>query len=389
VDYHPLDPRVMRDPYPYYAELRANAPVYQVPSSGLRVVSRYRDVLFALRHPELFSSAPMAGGGGVVRSGSLASNETLIASDPPLHTGLRRRVDAVLTPRRIRDLESLVARTAEELAAGLAERRECDFVADLAAPLPGEIMAELLGIEPVMRAEFRRWSRALVRQATGRVAAAERAAVDAAVTAMVTHLRTSIEARVARPGDDLLSGLLRGDDPLSPDQVLNVGTLLVVAGNETSTNLIGNAMLALLAQPLEIERARRDEGLADLVEETLRHDSPVQGVLRRAAADVELGDVTIPRGAAVLLLVGSANRDERVFPDGERFRCRGDSHKHLAFGAGTHFCLGAFLARMEARHALRASWARCNFRPTEREIARVDSFLLRGPSALPLTCDPA
>jgi cytochrome P450 len=383
--YDPFSAEVKRDPYPFYAELRRDAPVYEIASRGMWAVSRHADVGFALKRPDIFSSSVNSDRAGIPAS------ETLLGADPPSHTWLRKRVESAFTPRRIRALDGRLRELARKLTAAFAANGTCDVVASLAAPLPVVIIAELMGIDPARRDDFRRWSDAVIARGTGRPSAIERAVLDACVAEFRAHLGDVLEARRRTPGDDLLSALVR-DEPgapgLTPAQALNFAVLLLLGGSETTTNLIGNALRALFAEPSALIQVRTDRALVPaLVEEALRHDAPVQGVLRRTTADVELAGVRIPVGAIVLLLLGSANRDERVFSAPERFRLDREGTRHLALGAGPHYCLGATLARIEAEAALDAVLSLPNLRAARADAPLVDSFVLRGPRVLEIDFD--
>jgi len=378
--YDPFDPDVKRDPYRHYAALRRDPPVHLVAARGMWAVSRHADVGFALKHPELFSSSVNAD------RAEIPASETLLGSDPPAHTSLRRRVERSFTPRRLRALAARLRALARELTATFAARGACDAVADLAAPLPVVIVAELMGIDPGRHDDFKRWADAVIARGTGRPGAGDRAALDARVAAFKAFLGDAIEARRRSPRDDLLGALVRDEDGvagLSPAQALNFAVLLLLGGAETTTNLVGNALRALFADEALLARVRAERALIPaLVEETLRHDPPVQSVLRRATGDVELAGTRIPAGAVVLLLLGSANRDDGVFADAHRFRLDRETTKHLAFGAGPHYCIGATLARMEAEAALDALLSLPDLRLARPEVELVDSFVLRGPRAL-------
>jgi cytochrome P450 len=391
--YDPFSPEVQRDPYPHYAELRREAPVYAIAGRGMWAVSRHPDVGFALKRHDLFSSSIKAD-----RSNhdGLPADEALLSADPPAHTGLRKRVERSFTPRRVRALEGRMRALADELAAAFPARGPVDVVAALAAPLPVIVIAELLGVDPSAHDQFKHWADAVIARGTGRAVAPERrAALDATVAELKAFLGDAIEARRRAPGEDLLSALVRADQGeeagtgLSPQQALNFAVLLLLGGSETTTNLIGNVLRALFAlelvDPGTLDRLRADGALVDAaLEETLRYDAPVQAILRRTTQDVLLAGQAIPAGATVMLLLGAANRDSRVFEDADRFRLDRRDVKHLAFGVGPHYCLGATLARLEARAALDALLARRALRPVDAPSAveLVDSFVLRGPRAL-------
>jgi cytochrome P450 len=251
-------------------------------------------------------------------------------------------------------------------------------------------IAELMGIDPDRHGDFKRWADAVIARGTGRPLPADLGELDATVAELKAFLRDAIESRRRSPGHDLISALVRDDggDSLSPAQVLNFSVLLLLGGSETTTNLIGNALRALFAYPRELARVRADRGLVvAVVEETLRYDAPVQSVMRRTTRDVDLGGQPLPAGAIALLLLGSANRDEQVFREADRFWVDRKETRSLAFGSGPHHCLGAALARMEARAALEALLALPDLRLAEEDVTLVDSFVLRGPRALHVTLD--
>jgi cytochrome P450 len=385
MSYDPFSPEVKRDPYPFYADLRRDSPVFQVAARGMWAVSRHADVGFALKRPDLFSSSVNSD------RADIPASETLLGADPPAHTGLRKRVERSFTPRRIRALTDRMHDLARELTAAFTPRGACDIVASLAAPLPVVIIAELMGVDPARGDDFKRWADAVITRGTGRPSSTDRAELDARVAELKAYLGDAIEARRRAPGEDLLSALVRDEDGaagLSPAQALNFAVLLLLGGSETTTNLIGNALRALFADAETLARVRGDRGLIPaLVEETLRYDAPVQSALRRTTADVELAGTRIPAGAIALLLLGSANRDEGVFADAERFQIDRESTKHLAFGVGPHHCLGATLARMEAEAALAAVLALPGLRLVGADVSLIDSFVLRGPRALEIAFD--
>ena len=415
--FDPFSSELRANPYPAYAELRRHAPVYRVESSGLYTVSRYADVLFVLRHPELFSSsamtsvlagaivgaAPAAGmglrGAEAARFSELAqtlptpplealASRSLIGADPPVHGPLRNLVNRGFTPRRIAALEPRIREIARSALDAVAGDRETDLVAGFFVPLPVTVISEMLGVEEGRSADFKHWSDTLISGITGSATGGPEQLVKV-FGELTTYITGVAEARRAQPREDLISTLVRAEDgetALSPFEIVMFTMLLLVAGNETTTNLLGNAVLALIEHPQQLAAIRRDPDLIPaLVEETLRYDPPAQFVFRRATQDVELAGTKIPEGAIVMPVLASANRDDAQFPEGERFDVTRDTAGHLGFGVGIHFCLGASLARLEARVALEELLARyAGFERTSARVDYIDSFLVRGPRRLPL-----
>jgi cytochrome P450 len=302
---------------------------------------------------------------------------------------MRAIVNRGFTPRRIAAWEARATAIAAECVEELRRGGPFDLVAGLAIPLPVGIIAEMLGVEPSRRADFKRWSDTVIDMSTGpgRTERFSPRIVDAVVE-LAVYLRAVAEDRKRRPADDLVSVIAAqqdGETALSIREVIQFAMLLLVAGNETTTNLIGNAVTALLDHPDQLARVVADPALVPAaIEETLRWDAPVQIVFRNATQDVEIAGTRIPKGAYVAPLLGSANRDERRFPDPDRFDVTRDPQGHVAFGFGKHFCLGASLARMEARVALEALLPELPRLERERPRPLVDSFLVRGPRRLEL-----
>jgi cytochrome P450 len=336
-----FEPAVVEDPYPYYAWLRERAPVHYSPPLDAWLLSRHEHVSRAFRMHDVLSSAPPGG--------SPPGSRFLLNSDPPEHTVLRRLVNRFFSAEASRRLEGRIRAITGELLDDLlaaSSRGEADFMLQVANPLPVVVIAELLGIPPERRDDFKRWSDATI-------GGAEMSTREIAVASleMGRYFGEIVDQRRAEPGDDLVSRLVRaGGDEMTRQELASFCTLLLIAGNETTTNLIGNLVLALLTHPEQLELLRRDPALVPAaVEEAMRFDAPVQGVWRLALRDVTLGGTTIPRGARVVLLQAAANRDGDHYPDADRFLVERNPRDHVGFGLGIHFCLGTHLARLETR----------------------------------------
>jgi cytochrome P450 len=403
-EYSPIDPLVQADPYPYYAELRRGPAATYLPADDLWVVPRFEQVWQIAREPESYSSKALralavgavstrVGPRPDIRDLDARMAKSLIAADPPDHTRLRRLVSRPFTPRAIASLGAQVRSICHEvvdelLAAG--ERGEADLVAHFNFPLPVLVIAAALGIPGERRDDFKRWSNALVGRLDGQ-ALSEAAAAD--IAEMTAYFREVVEERTAHPGDDLISWIVAGSaesgEPLSARDLVSFCSLLLIAGNETTTNLLGNAYHAFFEHPDQYERLHGHEDLGRVVEEVLRYDSPVQGIVRLVNHDVRIGEVDIPRDAVVMILFGSANRDEARWPDGDRFDVDRAPLDHLGFGSGIHLCLGAHLARLEATIALDVLRTRLARIEPRGPATRFGSSILRGFTSMPVHVEPA
>jgi cytochrome P450 len=378
-----------RNPYSVYAELPS--PVHRNPASGLWMLLGYDEVLSALHDPATWSSRASADGG--------APLDWLIFHDPPRHTALRALILRAFTPRAVAALEPRIRQLSRGLLDPALGSGEMDLCADYSIPLPLLVIAELIGIPTVDRPRFRLWSEGILRLSDTVSAGgeeAQRAIADfrTATGEMRTYLADLLEARRASPRDDLLSRLVAAEVEgarLSPEEILAFFQLLLVAGSETTTNLISNAILCFVDHPAELERVRANPALLpSAIEEVLRYRTPIQAVFRMTMRALEVGGRAIPSGALVLAVIGAANRDPARFAEPDRFDVARDPNPHIAFGHGIHFCLGAALARLEARIALGDLLAAMK----GFELARADweprrAFHVHGPSSLPIRFDRA
>jgi cytochrome P450 len=394
------DDDVRRNPFETYARLRSASPVMQDETSGLWMVFDYDSVRRVLTDHEAFSS----------RHGPA---NWMIFLDPPLHTKLRALVARAFTPRSVAMLEPRIRRIAGELldaaiarGAGVAGAGHCemDLAADFAVPLPMRVIADMLGVPAGDQDRFVRWndrilgmSRVIGRSGAGDGGLVQRifGAFVAATAEMGAYVDEQLERRRAAGAaapDDLLTRLMSADvdgERLTQDDILGFFQLLLLAGSETTTNLINNAIICLTDHPGQFERlrARPDVLLPRAIEEVLRFRSPLQWMYRVARRDVEMpGGVTIPSGAMVLAMIGSANRDPGAFADPDRFDITRDPNAHLAFGNGQHFCLGAPLARLEARVALTELLSRASDlrRGSQEPWPPREGLHVHGPSHLPV-----
>ena len=395
VTFNPFVPSFRRNPYIQYSRLRAEEPVHRSGALQAWILTRYEDCIGVLRDPAAYSSDTRQAGGAVgelVREqrarSPLGEARTLLTIDPPAHTRMRAILNRAFTPRRVAELGPRIEAIARELLSDAPERGEFDLMETFARPLPVIVIAELLGVPPDDRDRFATWSSSIA--AATDLRNSEAAIVEARETTLelMDYFRRFVDERRASPRSDLISALVAAgeSEELTTDEILAFAILLLVAGQETTTNLIGNGTMALLGRPDVVRRMRADPSSTPaVVEEMLRYDSPVQGVVRVARADTRIGGATIERGALILVMVGAANRDPEHFERPDTLIPARQANRHLSFGLGPHFCLGAPLARLEAELAFAALLGRFATIEAGEDAPEHDgTVLLRGLSRLPL-----
>lgn len=359
----------LENPYPIYSVIRTVRPVLEVPvpnyaGPGAWMLTRYRDVHSVLRDPRFSVERLRA---PLMRDNldrmpeflrqSATGMRSMLVMDPPDHTRVRKLVNKAFTPKRVAALRGHVEAIVGELADEAQAKGTFDLIHDVAEPLPAIVIAELLGVPAEDHRQFRQWSSAMI-NGFGSPNAEARATSAAAARQVFDYLADVIAARRRRPREDLISAMIAAQeerDALTDAELLATGNLLLLAGHETTTNLIGNGTLALLREPDQWNRLCEEPALLPTaIEELLRYDGPVQATVRVALEDVAIDDQVIPEGSLVLVNIGSANHDPETFEDPDQLDLARAPNPHLAFGFGTHFCLGAPLARLEARLAFDA-----------------------------------
>lgn len=400
--FDPYDYEFHEDPYPLYRRLRDEAPVHHAEADDIWVISRHADVFEALRDDEVFSNRMGVSLDATAWNPEAHKVMSFLGLDGAEQARVRKLVSAAFTPRRVRELtpevQSLTERYLASTLAINAEKGEADWIKDFAGKLPMDVISEMMGVPVPDRDEVRRLADLVVHREDG-VRDVPQAGMEASIELM-TYYSEMVKQRRRTTTDDLTSALIAAEldgERLRDSEIMAFLFLMVVAGNETTTKLLGNALFHLSAHP-----EQRDEVLADpaepetlvvpWIEETLRHDTSSQMLARYVVAERVIGGVTIPAGAKALVLLGSANRDERVFTEPTRFdihRDRAELSQILSFGTGRHFCLGANLARLEAKVVLAELVRRVEHLEVHAERAvRVHSTSVRGFASLPVTFRP-
>lgn len=381
------------DPYPYYKRLRDEAPLYRNEELGFWALSRHRDVLQGFRNSTTLSNREGVSLDPVSRGPHAAKTMSFLAMDDPDHLRLRTLVSKGFTPRRIRELEPRVTEIAVQHLDSLLEQARSgetvDYVDEFAGKLPMDVISELMGVPEADRVQVRAWADAVMHREDG-VTDVPAAAIEASIN-LIVYYQEMVAERRKKLTDDLTSALLEAEidgDRLTDDEIMGFMFLMVIAGNETTTKLLANAAFWAHKNPDQIAPVYDDEALIPLwVEETLRYDTSSQILARLVSADMELYDTVVPEGDVMLLLPGSAHRDERAFEDPDDFIIgREIGSKLQSFGSGAHFCLGAHLARMEARVALAELFKRIRgYEVDEANAVRVHSSNVRGFAHLPMS----
>ena len=348
VAYDLLSPQLRQDPYPIYRELRSKDPVHRMRLVKAWALTRYEDVETVLRDHKGFGNGDRI----LVKTIPLS----LLDMDPPEHTRVRALVAKAFTPKAVRQLRGRVEEITDKLLDEVAGKRRFDVIGSLGYPLPITVIAEMLGVRSEDMGVFEMWSNTLALAVDPMLGGKQVQAIKRAAEDVYAYFEEIIAERRREPRDDLVTALTTAEEAgerLTHQEMLSVMLLILVAGNETTRNLIGNGVLALLRNPEQLRRLREDRALLDTaVDELLRYDSPVQLDGRAAREDVEIGGKRIRAGDVVISILGAANRDPEAFDDPEALDVGRSGNSHLSFGRGVHYCLGGPLAIMEARAAL-------------------------------------
>lgn len=404
VDYNPFDPDQKRDPFPFYADARRKTPVFFSPILNMWVVTRHEDILTALQNPGVFSSlniiespTPLAPEVVEILRQGIPFVPTLINNDPPSHTRIRNLCNKAFTPQRVAAMETRIRELANALVDSFVHAGQADLIACFANPLPQTVIADIVGVPRADTETFVRlgeeWSGTIFE---GHPTEVQLKLAPGAV-AFQAYNANMIAERQRQPQNDLMSDLVHaqveGEVPLTEWEIVSIVSNLLIAGHPTITALIGNALLVLTDHPEYLEALAKNPQLAPaVVEEVLRIESPSPGLPRLCTQDFDLGGVTIPKGAKVFLAYTSANRDETVFPHPAQFDMdRPNLNRHLAFGRGIHYCIGAPLGRLEGRIALEVLTQRLpNLRRAPGQVLEYPlNFTFRGPQKLVMEWDVA
>ena len=393
VVYNPLSAATAQDPYPVYAALREGGPVHRSRLMNAWLFSRHADIDIILRDHQRFSNDPRKGTLSRDQRAKLPAEEefTMLFLDPPDHKRLRALVNKAFTPKAVNALEPHIRSVLGSLLDDIDDPAGFDLMQAVAQPLPVIVIAEMLGIPAEDRAQFKIWSDQRARTLEPIITPREREVAETASRALDEYFLPIIRERRVEPQDDIVSALAQAEeegDRLTEREMLNMLRLLLIAGNETTTNLIGNGFLALLRYPDQLQRLRDDPGLIPLaVDELLRFDSPVQTDFRRVLTDCEVNGFPLKQRENIVLLLGSANRDADAFENPDTLDVGRADRSHLSFGRGIHHCIGAPLARLEGRIVLEMLLERFSrIGLLDGEPRFRNSIVLRGLESLPVRC---
>jgi cytochrome P450 len=402
-DFEPFGPAVVQEPHAFYAALRREAPLYRLPNGAYYLISRYGDVRDAAMNTEVYSSNLVAvlfrdlGQPGLLAldGAGTGSSDALAIADPPVHARQRKLSNQAFSVRRVAALEPAIRALAESLVGAILPRggahwSAADWMGAVAVPLPMTVIAGLIGLPSEDIPQLKRWSDAAVGLLSGLNTPAQLAEHVGQLGELLAYFGRCVDEAARAPRDDVLGDLVRaceGSEALTREEVISILLQILTAGNESTTSLIGSALLLLLANPEVEERIRADRALLEpFIEEALRLESPFHGHFRLVRRDTEVAAQPLPEGSRVMLLWGAANRDGDEFPDPDAIDlARPNARTHLAFGFGIHHCLGAALARLETRVTLETLFARTSaLRCGEGKVAHVPSLLVRCLEALPV-----
>jgi pimeloyl-[acyl-carrier protein] synthase len=391
VTFNPMDPAFVADPYPTYRQLRTEDPVHHSPME-FWVLTRYEDVVAALRDPRLAKEAIAAFVAARFGAPVPITGLSMLDRDPPDHTRLRSLVSKAFTPRVVEGLRPRVQQIVDGLIARAREKGSMDLIEEFAYPIPVNVICEMLGVPVEDHERFKGWSLDIARGLDSILLPPDSEVPKRSVasrTALAEYFRELIAKRRASPRADLLSGLIAAEeagDKLSENELLATCILLLIAGHETTVNLIGNGTLALLRHPDQLRRLRENPALiGTAVEELLRFDGPVQRTARIPSEDVVIDGCTIAKGEMVMPFIGAADRDPVQFPEPDRLDIGRADNRHIAFGWGIHFCLGAPLARVEGQIAINTLVQRLPKLALATDTPQFrESLTLRGLASLPV-----
>ena len=396
------DPEVMQNPFPFYQWAHANAPVVELPGTGMKIIMSYEMCAEATSRVEEFSNNFTA-----VLSGAMSMDpdveaileqgwpqvDTLLTADPPVHTRFRKLVNLAFSMPRVNALEAGIRTKINDLIDDFIDKGECEFVADFCVPLPVQVICEQLGFALSEQANVKRWSDAFADR-LGRMISKERELECSREVVEFQHaVKAKIDARRATPTDDLLSDIvnarIEGEPPLEDAEILSIAQQLMVAGNETTTHAVAGGLVHLINNPDQADKLRAEPKLiGNMIEEVLRLDTPTAGMWRVVTRDATLGGHDFKGGTMVMLRYAAANRDPAKYPDPDRFDVeRKNARTHLAFGKGIHMCVGNMLSRKEMTVAFECLLARLDdIRLAEGAVLQVaPNMLLRGYIAVPIT----